>query len=488
MTALCLFFLLILRIFALFAVPPHPDEIVQILMTDDIAHLKNFPLYFYGQTFMGPLESYLLAPFVRIFGSYYLRVRVWNELFYLGMVFLFVRTVKRLFDRELSGYVLFFLSVAPFAVLFFTTVVGYGEVLLLAILSLVFLLKVSESNEKSPRYAFILGILSGLAFWCNPIYVIWLVPLGVSLIGLIPSSWKKMIPFWFGAGFLAGLFPAWIYAFQAGRPMLIHTAGTQFTPFNKLPQSAYLFFARLKYFLTTSFFEKDSLVRKLIMGPALFVFGVFLVSFGSFLVSFLGNFKKHSVQEKIFHLFILLPPFILAGLYISRDLNWDEGIRYFLPLMISYAFVMAWWIKRLKPVFLRHGLVTVLGGIMVLSSLASLKMENRRRLDLVEIFQFLQKNQLQFGVGDLNSAYGMNALSHGQIQVTPALYEVRYASLWKTVMEKGPQFFIFEQVDHRYKSRLAFDPHLKKATAGRRDIYYGPSELLREIAETKEPL
>ena len=483
-----LFLLLFLRVLALFAIPPHPDEMVQLYMTDDIAHLRNFPAYFYGQEFMGPFESYFLAPFVRVFGSGYVTARFWNGLFYLSFLVLYVGMVKRLFERELSVYLFFLLSVVPFPVLFFTTIVGYVEILPLTMLSLALLLRVSQDARSGGGNAAALGFVSGLAFWCNPIFVIWMVPIGISLVWLIPSSWKRKIPPAFAAGFVAGLFPAWVHGWHTGVPMFVHTAGTRFTPWSDLPRLGYLFFARMKYFLSTSFFEKSSLLRRLIPYPALLVLSAFLISFAALFVSFLRNFTRQSVQEKIFHLFILLPPFALAGLYISRDLTTDEGIRYFLPLTVSYPFAIAWRVRGFRSPFWKRAALISLGGIFLGASLASLTAQNRQRQNFVQIYRFLEQNKLRYGVGDLNAAYAMNAFSRNQIQVTPALYEMRCRPLWNTVQEKGAQFFIFEQVDHRFRKKLESDPRLKKISLGGRDIYYGSSGILQEIVETKEPL
>ena len=487
---LCLFFLFTLRALALIAIPPHPDEVIQNYMTDDIAHFRNFPAYFYGQEFMGPLESYLLAPLLRVFGSSYLTARFWNEMFYAAFVILYLGVVKRLFDREVSGYLLLLLSVPPFPILFFTTIVGYGEILPLAVLSLVLLLKVASESEtgQGGGAAVAAGFVAGLAFWCNPIFVIWLVPLAISLGALIPSTWKRKIPLRFTAGFALGLFPVWLHALQTGTPMWVHTAGNRFIPLKDLPRLAYLFFARMKYFLTTSFFERPSWLGEILPSLAVLPLSFFLVSFGTFLFSFLRSFREQGLQKKIFFLFVTTPPLILMGLYLSRDLTTDEGIRYFLPLAVSYPFTVAWWVRAFRSAFWKRAALISLTGILLGISLASLGAQDRQRRNFIQIFHFLEQNQLRYGVGDLSAAYTMDAFSQNQIQVTPALYEIRIRPLWNRVRDQRPQFLVFESFNHRFLKRLESDPRLKKVVVGGRDVFYGSSELLEEILETKEPL
>ena len=479
-----LLLLLLLRALALFWIPPQADEIVQGYMTDDIVHLRNFPLYYYGQSFMGPVESYLLAPLVRIFGSDYGVVRLGNELFYLAFVILFLKIVSRLFDRETARPLFFLLSVAPFPVLFFTTVFGYGEILPLALLSLLFLLKTLSDPKASFQYAAVLGLISGLAFWCNPIFVIWLVPIGISLVGFTASGERAKALVGFTAGSFVGLLPAWCYAFQTGRPMFINTAGPGYSPLEHLPHMAYLFFARMKYFLTASFFESPSWLRHVIPFLAWIPAGLFALSWVSLFFHF---FQEKDVRKKSVYLFVLLPPGILFLLYTSRDLTTDEGIRYFLPLIVSYAFSVAWWVRRL-PSWGRRAVLTVLGGILLLSSLGSLDAQNRQRMRYLQIVRFLEQNGLHYGVGDFNAAYAVNALSRGQILASPPHYGMRYSPLWNAVRDHRPQFFLFETVDHRYRNRLASDPQVTHAVVGGRDIYYGTSGIFQEILETNESL
>ena len=67
---IALLLLITLRFLAVFLIPPLSDEVLQLYMARDIAHLSNFPVYFYGQNYMGPLESYVIAPFFAWFGFF----------------------------------------------------------------------------------------------------------------------------------------------------------------------------------------------------------------------------------------------------------------------------------------------------------------------------------------------------------------------------------------------------------------------------------
>lgn len=442
------------------------------MMTEDIAQLRNLPLYFYGQQFMGPVESYILAPFVRIFGSFYLWVRFWNELFYLGFMAGAVWVSRRLFDKELKAWVLLLAAACPFPVLFYTTIVGYGEILFLAVLSLILLIQLSSRSVGGYALAMILGLVSGLAMWCNAIFTVWLVPIGLSLVFLIPLSWRRRLPLGFLLGFFLGLIPAWISGLLSGTPMNIHAASKPINSIHHVPAHFFIFFARLKNFLTPH-----------LSRAAWLPFLCFGISWVHLLFSGKTSFDS---PKKVWRNFILIPPVLLAGLYVSRDLGWDEGIRYFLPLWVSFVFATAWWLRSLTSFFWKQTILALISSILLLSSLLSLRMQADLTAKYRELLYFLDSQQLHYGVGDLYASYGMNAMSRGRILMSPARFETRSQRLWQTVKENHPNFFVFEKVGHRFRERLESDPKIKHISLAIRDVYYGPADIFSEILESRE--
>lgn len=471
-----------LRVAAILTIFPFYDEMVQLYMTDDIAHFRNFPVYFYVQHYMGPLESYFLAPFIRVFGFSYLAARWAYQFFYLAFSGIVLSLGRRFFDRQTTLILFVLLAVPAFSVLYFSAVVAYWEIMTVALVTLVFLLKTCESSHRI--YSLALGFISGIAFWCNSIFVVWLVPIGVSLVWLVQGSWKRKIPFLFLAGFLAGLFPIWIHGFQTGTFLLFETAGNRFAKPAEISNLLFLFIARLKYFLTTFIYPQGQpWVGTLIRCVSFIPLTLFGLSFVAFSIFFLRSFHQRTSPEKAFFLFILLPPVVLTALYASRNLFEDEGMRYFLPLFITFVFSTAWLIRNLSPAFLKK---SVLGLVVVISlgaSAVSLPEEMRYTSNLKTLLHFLEENNLRSGVSDLRLAYGLNALSKHEIIATPVLTAARVRSVWQKVKEKGYQFFILAQTENDFRDRLETDPHLKKVSMAGYDIFYGTSSLLDEIAK-----
>lgn len=477
---------LLFRLTLIFVLPPSYDEMVQNYMAYDIARFTAFPVYFYGQQYMGPLESYFLAPFFRLFGFSYLGARLYYEFFYLSFLGLYVWLIRRWFDRELTVYLFTILSVLPFSVLFFTTMVGYGEILTLVILNLFLLLTISHQSKGVTGFSLLMGIVSGLAFWCNPIFVVWLPSLFLGMLWLLPGAWQKKIPLWYAAGFLLGFFPIWMHGLRTDEWLHIVTPGVVPAKLGDIPSVFYLFFARLKYFLTTFTVDKSSrwaedLIRYLAMIPI----GFFAISFGTFVFSFLKSWRVRSPQERIFFIFVALTPVVLTFLYSSRRLHEDEGTRFFLPLLISYAFSIAWWIRQFRSQFWKHVVLGSLVGIFSLSCFVSLPWVFRQNSELHQVYHFLKEKKLRYGIAEMHLAYALNALDPGGIVATPFLREARYKPVLSLVKEKGPEFAIYEPLHREFREELEADPHLKKSSINVYEIYYGRSEMLRRILEPK---
>jgi len=420
------FALLIFRLLAIFIIPPGGDEVIHLYIAEDIATLSRFPVYFYQQEMMGTLESYVIAPFFRLFGFSFWGGRLYYSLFYLSFMALYLGVVRRLFNRELTTYLFILLSVLPFPALFFTTVVGWNEILAFAALSLVLVLKIANQRGKGSGSSWMLGFLSGLAFWCNPLFVIWLAPIGISLIWLIPMSWKRKLPLWFVFGFLVGLFPVWIHGFQTGTSMNLGSYVTSgLTKVEDLPLVFYLFFARLKYFLTTfSFGPVSPLVDGLTRWLTLIPFSLFLGSFGALLFHVVRSGSVQSVKEKVFYSFTILPPFALLILYCSRGavFSQTEGLRFFLQLLPAYVFAVSWWISGLRSPYWKKGILGLLGAILLLGFLYSGKEMFQRTSNFREVIRFLERKNLHFGIADIGIAYSLNALSQNRILATPVPY------------------------------------------------------------------
>ncbi len=470
---------LALRIPAIRIIPPVFDEVVQLYMARDIATLARFPLYFYGQHYMGPLESYFLAPVLGVFGFSFVTARFFYQLFYMAFAAMFVGIVRKFFDRETAVYTFLLLAVLPYPALHFTAIVAYEEILTVMMLCLALLLG---------RSFFWLGFFSGIGFWCNGIALVWFAPLGLSLMIGIPSEDRRKAFLWTGVGAVAGLFPIWIHGLQTGTLIDMKGGGGGFAAMGDLPRLFYLFFARMKYFLSTNLYEPGSWAAHSIHLFSFFPFTLFAISLVAFAVSSLRMFHRLNPEEKNFRFFVVLPPFILAALYSVRNLVAVEGIRFYLPLLASYPFVVAWGIRRLPSLFWKRILLGFLVTMLTVFNGASLKVQLRDRSEMDQMVRILEENKATVGIGGMAVAYTLNALSHERITATPPLPEARYQAAWEAVRERGPQFYIAERgADPDLEQKLAAEPDLTKVSLAHYDVFYGLSPLLKELLGVEKP-
>lgn len=484
--------LLVLRSFAILTIPPGGDEVLYLYMADDIAQGVRFPLYTYEQQVLGTLNSWSLVPFLKLFGLSWPGVRFYYGLFYLAFMGMYLWIARRLFSRELVNNLFVLLSILPFPMLFFTTIPCWMDVPFLAILSLLILVKMADqTSSQSVWPSLALGFVSGIGIWCNPLFVIWMVPAGISVMGLIPG--KKIRPaIGFFLGFLAGLFPVWIHGLQTGTLMnLDRKGGSGFVSLEALPQALYLFFSRMKYALSTfSFGPISPLVDGLLRAFSWIPFLIFSFSFAFFFFDFLKTRRDQTLPRRIFYHFIIIPPVIFAVLYSSRNFSStrDEGMRFFLQLLIPYSFAVAWQLERLKPEFLKKGLSGLLLGILLGGNLFSGWMLSRRGSELREVVRFLEREKLQFGIADMGIAYPLNVLSGHRIITTPLPHHAAARSIWEKVKAAGPRYLVLERENPQLRKELERDSNLKKDSVGSYDVFYGESDYLTSILDVQEPI
>ena len=486
-----IFLLLALRFLAIWLIPPGGDEVVQLYIADDIARFRQLPIYFYDQALMGTLESYFLAPVFKLFGFSFLAGRIAYSLFYFSFMAMFLGVTRRLFGRELSFYLLILLSILPFPALFFTTVIGWAEIPMLAILSLVLLLKAAHEEPGRLGWPSLgLGFVCGIAFWCNPLFAVWLVPIGISLIGLGLTKGARL-PAGFLLGLLVGLFPVWIHGLRTGILMnLSDRGGGGFVALGDLARVFYLFFARMKYFLSTfSFGPVSPWSDQLIRGLSFIPFLIFSISFGSLVLYFLRSYKRLKREEKIFYSFVILPPLVLMLLYCSRNfIARDEGMRFFVQLLAAYPFAVAWQLERLKSTVWKKGCLGILLGVLILGNLFSGREMVRRGSELRNLAQFLEREGLRFGIADIGIAYPLNVLTRHRVLTTPLLHHAASDSIWERVKAGGPRFLILERQNPQLRGDVERDPHLKKTSVGAYDVFYGESDYLSSILDVREPI
>ncbi|MGY0004340.1 DUF423 domain-containing protein [Micromonospora sp. I033] len=168
------------------APPTNSDEATMGLAALHIARAEDFPVWFYGQAYMGTLEAYLAAPLVALAGPSTLALRLPA----LALYALFLALSWRL-TRRLGGDPWFGLLVIAFLALGSDRVVknqliaggGYPELnpagVALALLTVG--LCNGGSGARLPRWA-AWGLVSGLLLWVDPLVLPYVLGTGAVLV------------------------------------------------------------------------------------------------------------------------------------------------------------------------------------------------------------------------------------------------------------------------------------------------------------------
>lgn len=187
------------------------DEAILALMARHILQ-GEWPLFFYGQGYMGALDAYLTVPYFLLFGQTVLALRLLQMTLYAGVLVttyvLAYRVTGSRFGATAAGLLC---AIPPVLLGVYTTVTlgNYGEVLLLN--NLIWLIGWDIFSGRNDRWQnwFLIGLLGGLGWWGMALVIVALAPLMLQGLWRFRKKmpWKKLSVLI--AGFLIGALP-WI--------------------------------------------------------------------------------------------------------------------------------------------------------------------------------------------------------------------------------------------------------------------------------------
>ncbi len=240
--ALIISLLLKYWLLALDALPFNSDEAVVALMARHIRQ-GQFPIFFYGQAYMGSLDAWLVALGFSIFGEQVWVIRLVQALLYLGVIYTTAILGQAALGSKRAGLIAAWLLAVPNVIVTLYTTVslgGYVEALLIGNLILILGLKIARNHQTGQPYpVFWLlawGFLAGLGLWVFGLTLVFSIPMGIFLLVrfLIPFAaepapwrqsrfWKNLG--WMSLGGLIGATPWWIFALQNGFTELLKELG-----------------------------------------------------------------------------------------------------------------------------------------------------------------------------------------------------------------------------------------------------------------------
>lgn len=201
--------------------PTNSDEATMGLAALHIAQGREFPVWFYGQAYMGTLEAYLAAPLIALTGPSTLALRLPTLALYAVFALLAWRLTLRLTgDRWYALLVTALLAFGSDRIVKNQLIAGGGYPEMnaagVALAVLAYDLAAGRPSHRLPRWIG-WGFLAGLMVWVDPLVLPYVIGTGVVLVAF---RWRELRG-WAGAllgvGALVGSAPLLLDSLATGR-------------------------------------------------------------------------------------------------------------------------------------------------------------------------------------------------------------------------------------------------------------------------------
>ncbi len=175
-------------------IPFNADEAVVGLMARHILQGK-FPIFFYGQAYMGSLDAWIISLGFLIFGQHVWVIRLVQMLIYLGTLVTTALIAKTMAGNWRTGAIAAWLMAIPtINVTLYTTASlgGYGEAMLIGNIIVLVSLRIANNIIDSNFWKWLfLGLFVGLGFWAFGFTLVYAIPSLIWLIWRLISAIKS---------------------------------------------------------------------------------------------------------------------------------------------------------------------------------------------------------------------------------------------------------------------------------------------------------
>ncbi|PKO05581.1 MAG: hypothetical protein CVU41_10940 [Chloroflexi bacterium HGW-Chloroflexi-3] len=452
------------------AFPFNSDEAIVGLMAKHILDGENF-IYFYGQSYMGSLDAYLVALGFLLFGEKVWVIRLIQViLFGLVIIFSYLFVDISFQNKKIAFFSSLFLVFPAVNVVLYTTVSlgGYGEALLFGVISFYVAALIAKSceNHKKVNLAYfgLLGFLLGSGLYVNPIGLTLMIPANLYVVWKIiksNQSKKKIFEYFlfFLIFFLLGSALFWYSLFLTNGPSVIREIGGSAVAIE-----------------SESYFQRiiSHSISLLIFGPTVILglrppWDVSLI--GKLFIPFVILFwilalylliKKKNYKSKGAPKFVALIGVIIlvAGGFIFTSFGIDPSGRYFLPIVFPLSVFFGYaFIQLNNKVIYALGIITLVFQIYgtwifgieepyITTQFYSPAQVDHSSID--ELLQFLEREEEYYGFSNYWISYPLAFVSDEKIISIPKLpyhHDLRFTvrdnriSKYNTIIENGSSYF-----------------------------------------------
>ncbi|MBN2143650.1 MAG: hypothetical protein JW774_03405 [Candidatus Aureabacteria bacterium] len=390
----------------------HSDAGIVGLMAKHISEAKDFPVFFYGQAYMGSLEAYVTAGVFLLFGISGFTLCLGTAVcgfFMLPLLYLWAKDAAGK-TAALAATAYCLVGPAHFFVFSFNPRGGYMLTLCFSV-TILFLTcrylfsEIQQNKVTAFKYA-ILGCVAGLAWWTNQLITSTLLTSAILFLAVLNRRLfclRILVPVF--SGFIAGSLPFWLWNYQNDWGTFAFLKSFGRTEFLKGLELFYveripslldltwgsslmrwmllvLYVAVLVVFTRQMFkWIKTGCSRKWLNGAAIILF--VLVSSLVFCRSHFALFRTPK------YLLTLAPAFaILVGIFISEIVKKRKGILAAFMLMLPFLYHQV-------DCFIRYGKAD--------------PAEKSQQQEAVELDRFFYANRIP-GAYDLYGKHSLNFL------------------------------------------------------------------------------
>lgn len=181
------------------------DEAIVGLMAKHITEGKSWPVFYYGQAYMGSLEAVLAAGFFSFMGQSAHALKLVPLLFSLLHVLLVYLLARHFTSLRWAFAAAFLAAVAPNALVLWSGMArgGFVELVVLGSIALLCAVRILEQESPSPAAFMLLGFILGLGWWVNNQIIFYCAAVGVVFLLSLPR--RMGLAAGARAAFLAGL-------------------------------------------------------------------------------------------------------------------------------------------------------------------------------------------------------------------------------------------------------------------------------------------
>ncbi len=153
------------------------DEAIVGLMAKHINEGIARPVFYYGQHYLGSLESMIAALFFKVFGINEISLKAVPLTFSIIFIALIFFLTKEISNKKSAFFAMLLASVAPSSLIIWSGKArgGFIEVVVLGALALLLSFKWQKSEDKNKLLTFVIAGVLGLGWWVNN-QIIYFIP------------------------------------------------------------------------------------------------------------------------------------------------------------------------------------------------------------------------------------------------------------------------------------------------------------------------